>query len=298
MPRVTVIIATYNWSSVLPYSIGSVIRQRFTDWELLVVGDACTDDSAAVVAQVKREHGLDDERIRWFNLPTNAGSQYAPNNAGIREARGELIAYLGHDDLWLPHHLEVLVAALDAGADVPYSAVRWIAPEGGIAPFPPDACISPVSVLHRRADVLAIGGWRDYRTITAPSDGDLWERLRAAGLHFRFVPRLTVIKLPATTRRNVYKLRPSHEQAAWAARIAQEPDLETSELLVMLGEADRANRKPPTNIVVELRRLVFHELPKRILYKVERLLRYRRAPSGPAGKGEQVSDWRRFKGLE
>jgi len=104
-PRVSVIIATYNWSSVLPYSIGSVLRQTMQDFEILVVGDGCTDDSEAVVA------AIGDPRIRWFNLPANSGHQSAPNNEGLRQARGELIAYLGHDDLWLPHHLGAHVAA-------------------------------------------------------------------------------------------------------------------------------------------------------------------------------------------
>src|ERR1041384_1641145 len=54
MPRVTVIIPPYNWSTVLPYSIGSVLDQTFTDFELLVIGDGCTDDSEAVVARATR----------------------------------------------------------------------------------------------------------------------------------------------------------------------------------------------------------------------------------------------------
>src|SRR5215210_8057805 len=98
-PRVTVVIATYNWSTVLPYSIGSVLDQTFTDFELLVVGDGCTDDSERVVAEIR------DPRVRWIDIaPT--GHQSGPNNEGLRQARGELIAYLGHDDLWMPHHLE------------------------------------------------------------------------------------------------------------------------------------------------------------------------------------------------
>jgi hypothetical protein len=91
-PRVSVLIATYNWSAVLPFSIGSVLAQTFGDFELLVIGDGCTDDSAAVVA------AIDDPRVRWINLPQNTGHQSAPNNRGLQEARGELIAYLGHDD--------------------------------------------------------------------------------------------------------------------------------------------------------------------------------------------------------
>jgi glycosyltransferase involved in cell wall biosynthesis len=111
-PRVTVIIPTYNWSSVLPYSIGSVLAQTFTDFELLVVGDGCTDDSAAVVG------AIEDPRVRWIDLQPGTGHQSGPNNEGLRQGRGELIAYLGHDDLWFRHHLSAAVAALDAGGDL------------------------------------------------------------------------------------------------------------------------------------------------------------------------------------
>ena len=110
-PHVTVILATYDWSTVLPYSIGSALQQTFTDFELLVIGDGCTDDSAEVVARFA------DRRVRWINLPANMGHQSGPNNEGLRRGRGELVAYLGHDDLWLPHHVELLVAAIGAGAD-------------------------------------------------------------------------------------------------------------------------------------------------------------------------------------
>jgi glycosyltransferase involved in cell wall biosynthesis len=69
-------------------------------------GDACTDDSAELVASYR------DPRLHWFNLPTNSGYQSAPHNEGLRRARGRYVAYLNHDDLWLPNHLERLVAAL------------------------------------------------------------------------------------------------------------------------------------------------------------------------------------------
>src|ERR1700679_2302736 len=99
MPRVTVIIPTFNYAPVLPYSIGSVLRQTFTDFELLVIGDHCTDESESVVTAIA------DPRVRWINLPVGIKHQSGPNNEGIRQARGQLIAYLGHDDLWLPWHL-------------------------------------------------------------------------------------------------------------------------------------------------------------------------------------------------
>src|SRR5438046_2082830 len=95
-PAVTIIIPTFNWSSVLPFSIGSALRQSFDDFELLVVGDGCTDDSEDVVAATS------DPRVRWINLPANVGQQAGPNTEGLRQARGRLVAYLGHDDLCFP----------------------------------------------------------------------------------------------------------------------------------------------------------------------------------------------------
>lgn len=127
-PRVTVVIATYNWSTVLPWSIGSVLRQSFTDFEVLVVGDGCTDDSEEVVTTIA------DPRVRWINLPLNHGHQYAPNNEGLARARGSIIAYLGHDDLWLPHHLELMVAAIETGNDVAHSIVHTIGADGRVLP--------------------------------------------------------------------------------------------------------------------------------------------------------------------
>lgn len=225
MPRVTVIIPTYNWSEVLPYSIGSVLDQTFTDFELLVIGDGCTDDSEKVVT------AIDDPRIRWINIP-RSGHQSVPNNEGLRQARGEFIAYLGHDDLWLPQHLAVLVTALDAGADLAHCLVAMIPPPGSGKPvvvaqleFRP-----PSSVMHRRRVTEDVGGWRDFRELKATPEGDLWARVEAAGYKIELVPRMTVIKFPALWRRNVYRERPSHEQAAWLARIRSEPDLEVVEL--------------------------------------------------------------------
>src|SRR5271166_2413327 len=85
----------------------SVILQTFTDWELLVMGDGCTDDSAEVVAR------FTDPRIRFVNLPERVGDQSGPNNEGARIARGRYIAYLNHDDLWFPDHIERMLLAFN-----------------------------------------------------------------------------------------------------------------------------------------------------------------------------------------
>ena len=124
-PTVAIVVATYNRSAVLRHAVGSAIRQRFTDWEMLVVGDACTDDTADVVAS------FGEPRIRFVNLPINVGEQSGPNNVGVARTDAPLVAFLNHDDLWFPDHLERLVAVLEARqADLVFS------PNFNVVPHP------------------------------------------------------------------------------------------------------------------------------------------------------------------
>jgi len=289
-PRVSVIIATYNWSSVLPYSIGSVLRQTMQDFEILVVGDGCTDDSEQLVASIG------DPRIRWFNLPANTRHQSAPNNEGLRQARGEFIAYLGHDDLWLPHHLEVLVKALDdSDAGMAHSVVALVDADGAevVASSRPayGAWAPPSCRMHRRSVTEAVGGWRDYREMTVAPETELWLRARKAGIRSEFVPRLTAMKFPAGLRRRVYKTRPCHEQAAWSARITSETDLELTLLAQIVAGGSQASRMP------------YRDLVQQFIVETVRRVRRRFAQRTPlmtslrGKKGAIIAGVRRFKGL-
>src|SRR5512144_1383847 len=94
-PTVSVLIATYNKRRALQHAIDSVLWQSFGDFELWVIGDGCTDDSAELVASYA------DPRVHWYNLPVNSGYQSAPHNEGLRRARGRSIAHLNHDHLRL-----------------------------------------------------------------------------------------------------------------------------------------------------------------------------------------------------
>lgn len=273
MPRVTVIIPTYNWSSVLPFSIGSVLAQTFTDFELLVIGDGCTDDSERVVTSIE------DPRLRWIGIP-HAGHQSTPNNEGLRQARGDVIAYLGHDDLWLPHHLSLHVAAIDAGADVSCSLAAFIGPESAYVEIPlPDlktgSFMVPTQFAHRAAVTAKIGGWTDYRELQGSPESDLMLRALAAQFRYTHVDRLTAIKFPAALRRNVYRTRPCHEQASWLARIKAEPDLE---------DCVRATAR---------RGMTVMQRAWRLLRQPSRWIAYLFP-----GKGANIRAWQRYKGVE
>jgi glycosyltransferase involved in cell wall biosynthesis len=110
-PAVSVIIAAYNYGRYLAGALDSVVQQTYRDWELIIVDDGSTDETAAVVAPYLR-----DVRIRYQR--TDHTGQSAAKNSGISLARGRLFAFLDADDLWMPTKLEKQVALFKANPTV------------------------------------------------------------------------------------------------------------------------------------------------------------------------------------
>ncbi|HEX2227379.1 MAG TPA: glycosyltransferase [Candidatus Binatia bacterium] len=100
-PVVSVVIATYNRAELLAQTLDSVLGQRFTGYEVIVVDDGSTDATAAVV------QGYGD-RVRYLYQENHGPS--AARNLGVRHARGAWIAIQDSDDLCAPNHLESLYA--------------------------------------------------------------------------------------------------------------------------------------------------------------------------------------------
>jgi len=129
-PRFSILLPTRNRADLLRLAIQSVLAQTEPAFELLVVGDACTDHSAAVVAS------FGDERLRWFDLPKAPGFGYANRNVALRHSRGEYIAFVADDDLVFPDHLSELAGALDrSGAEWAYNRPLWVTTDGIVVPF-------------------------------------------------------------------------------------------------------------------------------------------------------------------
>ena len=129
-PRFSVLLPTHNRADVIGYAIKSVLWQSERDFELLIVGDGCTDGTAELVA------GFGDPRIRWFDLPKAPHFGYANRNFALKQAEGDLVAFIAHDDIWFPDHLELLSGHLERGAaEWVYSRPLRVSTDGFVVPI-------------------------------------------------------------------------------------------------------------------------------------------------------------------
>jgi len=108
MPKVSIIIPTYNRRKALQRAIQSVLDQTFKDYEILVVNDNSTDDTADYLSTLKIK------ALRSIHLDRNQGGGFA-RNQGINESTGDYIAFLDDDDAWEPTKLEEQVSLLSTG---------------------------------------------------------------------------------------------------------------------------------------------------------------------------------------
>jgi glycosyltransferase involved in cell wall biosynthesis len=121
VPRVSVILPTFNRASFLPEAFLSIAAQTLSDWELIIVDDGSLDDTA----EVCRSFAEESHRPVLYVHQANAGAARA-RNTGIRRARAEYLAFFDSDDFWEPEYLSTLVGALEGagGVDWAYAACR------------------------------------------------------------------------------------------------------------------------------------------------------------------------------
>lgn len=194
----------HDQAGLLRTTLRTVLAQRFTDFEVLVAGDGCRDESAAVAG------ACGDARVRFLDFPKEPGMGYANRARALTQARGHYVAYLAPDDLWAPDHLQHLVAAADArGLDLVFCRPVGMRADGVLlphfAPFdilvgrsparvgPRLYFLSPSQTLHTLEIHGRAGGWR-----TPPlrhGDIDLWRRCRAAGARVGYEPHPSVVRL-------------------------------------------------------------------------------------------------------
>ncbi len=117
MPQVSVIMPVYNVETFVAEAVRSVLGQSFTDFELLIIDDRSPDDSVRICER------FSDHRIRIVRHTDNRGLAGA-RNTGIRQARGDLLAFIDSDDCWHPDKLKLHVRHLQANPQVGVSFSR------------------------------------------------------------------------------------------------------------------------------------------------------------------------------
>ena len=199
IPRVSVLLPTYDRAHYIEESVESVLRQSFAGLELIVVDDGSTDDTADRLSRIA------DPRLRYVRRAHRGVA--AALNAGLALARGEYIARNDSDDVWLPDLLATAVAVLDANPQVGLVYGRGEGIDGGgrrtggtrgfPLKFPDDAfrsllyadyTVAVASVL-RRACFERVGAWDESMLLC--EDWDLALRI-ARHYGVRFVDRVLV----------------------------------------------------------------------------------------------------------
>lgn len=198
-PMVTVLMPVYNGAPFLGEAISSVLAQTFNDFELLIIDDGSTDNSADIV----RAHA--DERIRLIRNDRNLGL-IASLNKGIDLAKGSFIARMDCDDRMHPERLAKQVKAMlaEPGIAVLATYVEFINTDGEVfgnwdtdrkattedaiaAMLPRTNCIAHPSVMIRRG---ALGSMRYAADQDGAEDWDLWMRLRSRDLRIAKLPEV------------------------------------------------------------------------------------------------------------
>lgn len=202
-PLVSIRMATYNRSKLLcERAIPSILRQTYQNFEIVIVGDHCTDDTEE---QIKK---MNDKRIRFYNLPRHSyypddkfkrwlivGAE--PANTAVSLAKGDWIATLDDDDEYRPNHLETLVKLAQATqSELAYSAllsthvntkeqkVIWSDP-------PRLASFSMMSAIYLRALFEFIPTDEQGWAVREPQDWYLCRRMLEAGVKYAATETVT-----------------------------------------------------------------------------------------------------------
>lgn len=221
-PLVSVVIPVYNTEKYIVETIDSVISQTYGEWELLLVDDGSTDGSLALMQEIAAEN----PKIRVISKPN--GGQASARNKGIQEAKGELIAFMDSDDLWLPNKLEDQIKDWnEINPDFMYGlgyflhqetkeleSYDWITGKRSGMDFFNELFISSAvntnTVLVRKSIFDTVGYFDESRLLIGVEDWDMWlrialevdliygseqrnvyYRLHAGGIHFQNARMLT-----------------------------------------------------------------------------------------------------------
>jgi glycosyltransferase involved in cell wall biosynthesis len=260
MPLFTVIIPTHSHVATLPWAIRSVLDQSIQDFELIVVGDGAPAATELIMAGWCAR----DQRIQFQPNVKGAGYGELYRHRALQQARGSLVAYLGDDDLWLPHHLETLSGLLRKH-DMAHTPMTTVNPEGTLhASFGRldtaygRACLlqrgshscGPTSLGHTLAAYQKLPfGWRP-KPDNMNSDTYMWQQwLSQPWLNVGYEFRISTLHLGSPKRLSMSDEQRGEESGKWYA-LSRQQDVGASLILETLPIW--ASRIPKRNLLGDL----------------------------------------------
>lgn len=196
-PLFSVVIPCHNCSHLVTSTLETAAAQELGNFEIITIDDGSTDDTFDSLMAWKESH----PRIAMTVIRQTNRYQGAARNRGIKAARGEYIAFLDADDLWLPTKLQRCSEFLRTNHDVdvvchdqwqihagrrsgtwvggPWATYRDLLLHGN--------CLSPSATVVRRSSLLSIEGFNEDKSYFGVEDYDCWLRLAAAGNRFSYL---------------------------------------------------------------------------------------------------------------
>ncbi len=124
-PLITIVTPVFNSGRFLRHTIAAVQAQTYSHWEMLLIDDCSTDDTCDIIRSFH-----DDHRIHLLKLDHNSGAAVA-RNTGIRQARGEYLAFLDSDDIWKPDKLQKQLTFMQKGGySFSFTSLQMVDEEG------------------------------------------------------------------------------------------------------------------------------------------------------------------------
>lgn len=272
-PLISVIIATYNSSHLLKYAIQSVIDSSYKNWELIVVGDHCTDDTEQTVAS------FNDHRIHFLNLDTNSGQQAKPNNVGMSLAKGEYISFLNQDDFYFNSHLEDCIKHIENSKAemicVPSIQAKQINsdelkkgnldmniigvhPNGKYSPF----IFNVASSWFFKQDIInKVGLWKLEHEIYVTPSQDFLFRAWKAGVKINFPEKPGILVIFSSARKNFYQQNTSYEHEHFH-RLIRDPEKFPKLIETAINHTNQNNQNHFRQYAIKLFKLAAYPIYK------------------------------------
>jgi glycosyltransferase involved in cell wall biosynthesis len=197
-PLVSIVLPTYNRAHFLRQSIRSVVDQEYENWELLVIDNNSTDDTDDVITY------FSDDRIKLYKI-NNEGLIGRSRNLGIKQSKGEWIAFLDSDDYWFPNKLSASLEICSNKVDFMFhdlqisvdDRVKYFSRVKGWrlnSPVLRDLlirgnAIANSSVMVRKFIVEKIGGISEDAEVNPCVDYNTWLKIAAVTNLFEYLPK-------------------------------------------------------------------------------------------------------------